>query len=45
MVWPSRYSYCSIGIHLSEEGHRIVSMTRSDDDGEMEREVVQVSFP
>ena len=44
VVWLNRYSYCSLGIHVGEEGHRVVSMTRPDDDGEMGREMVQVRY-
>jgi beta-xylosidase len=42
VVWLNRYSYCAFGIHVGEEGRRVVSMTRPDDDEKMGREMVQV---
>lgn len=42
VVWLNRYSYCSLGIHLGDDGLRVVSITRPVDNGEMGREIVQV---
>jgi hypothetical protein len=45
VVWRNQNSYCSLGIHIGEGNHRVVSMRRPGDDGKMKREMVQVKYP
>jgi Beta xylosidase C-terminal Concanavalin A-like domain len=51
VVWLSRHTYCTLGIHNDEGltgivGARVLSMTRPDlgNPGKMKREVVQVRY-